>query len=813
MRFAESMRHLRRGWIALLAIATSMAVFACADGLSPLSLANTPSELSATVRRAGAVTLRWKAVTSSSQGAIRSYVVERRVDANGNFVEVARIEQLGLPELAWIDTDVQPETIYGYRVIAVTVLGDRSAPSIVAGAVTPPAPGISLMIDSRVTAAESLDPDGYQVTIMGPDTLRATVATSGTRRFSPLRLGTYTVALTGVIERCTVESPTRTVVVTDTTAVTLVPVRFNVTCRDPNRGDLTVSVTQSGAVLDQSISIDVLGQASDTTLPAAERVFTVQRVVTTGAPSVTFSNVRPGTYTVTARDIALNCTLSGTAARTSTVSKLGTAIIAYAIACRDTAPPPPVSKAPFVWRNKWNPRTSATNSVVVLETTLDLTAVAGQAVKGVQADIAYDPTVLRFESEDIAQLNQITLNAREPGLIKILAATTGTAKTGVVGLFKLNFTVIGATGAKTATATSTVKASSPTPFDTLVRVVEDTLSVGTAVGGAANVPPVARAGGPYTSTAGTPITLSGAGSTDADGTIASYAWAFGDNTTGTGVSPSKTYATAGTYTATLTVTDNQGATATSTATVTIAAASGGGGGGTPAPVANANGPYSATTGVPVTLSSAGSTNATSFSWSLGNGQTATGASPSVTYASSGAYTITLTATGATGLTATATTSITVVSPPPPSPTTLEWKNLFGPFDVANNTVSITILYDTRVNIPETPGAEALEKFSVDSLKWDPSVLQFVSINLGPNITGTSNQVGATAGRLGLQGTIGGAQQQGLITIATIRLRPVGTSNATTTTKTFLGALLGPSSTNFFSYNAKTTITEGQFTVP
>jgi PKD repeat protein len=185
----------------------------------------------------------------------------------------------------------------------------------------------------------------------------------------------------------------------------------------------------------------------------------------------------------------------------------------------------------------------------------------------------------------------------------------------------------------------------------------------------------------------------------------------------------------------------------------------------------------------------------------------------VTYASAGTYTITLTATGATGLTATATTTITVVAPPPPSPTTLEWKNLFGPFDVANNTVSITILYDTRVNLPETPGAEALEKFSVDSLKWDPSVLQFVSINLGPNITGTSNQVGATAGRLGLQGTIGGAQQQGLITIATIRLRPVGTTNATTTTRTFLGALLGPSSTNFFSYNAKTTITEGQFTVP
>ena len=804
--------------MSLITIASSLVMFACADGLSPLTRAGTPGSLTATVVRAGAVTLRWKPVESSANGAIRSYVVERRVNATGNFVEVARIEQPSLSEIVWIDTDVQPETIYGYRVMAITVVGDRSAPSIVAGAVTPPPPGISITTESRVTSAESLDPDGYQVTIMGPDTVRASVSTSGTKRFSPLRLGTYTVALSGVIERCSTEAATRIVTVTDTTAVTLVPVRFDVACRDPNRGDLKVTVNETGAVLDQSISIDVLGQATDTTLPPSERVFSASRVVTVGSPSVTFSNIRPGTYTVTARDIASNCTLSGPTARTGMVTKLGTALITFDVACRDTAPPPPTSNAPFVWRNKWTPKTAATNSVVVLESTLDLTARTGQNVKGVQASITYDPAVLRFEAEDITQLNQVILNSATPGLVNILAQTTGAPKTGLVSLFKLNFTVIGANGAQSPTASRDVKASSQAgtasavAFGDSVRVVEDTLTVGSGGGGATNQPPVARAGGPYTGTAGTALTLSGAGSTDADGTIASYAWTFGDNTSGTGATPSKTYATAGAYTATLTVTDDKGATATSTATVTITAA--GGGGGATLPVAKANGPYTATAGVAVTLTSAGSTNATSYSWSLGNGQTATGASPSVTYTAAGTYTITLTASGAGGLTSTATTTIAVAAAPaPPSPTTLEWKNLFGPFDVANNTVSITILYDTRVNIPETPGAEALEKFAVDSLKWDPSVLQFVSINLGPNINGTSNQVGATAGRLALQGTIGGAQQQGLITIATIRLRPVGASNASTTTKTFLGALLGPSSTNFFSYNAKTTITEGQFTVP
>ena len=40
----------------------------------------------------------------------------------------------------------------------------------------------------------------------------------------------------------------------------------------------------------------------------------------------------------------------------------------------------------------------------------------------------------------------------------------------------------------------------------------------------------------------------GSGSTDSDGSVASYAWKFGDGSTGTGATPSHTYAAAGTYT-------------------------------------------------------------------------------------------------------------------------------------------------------------------------------------------------------------------------------------------------------------------------
>lgn len=58
-------------------------------------------------------------------------------------------------------------------------------------------------------------------------------------------------------------------------------------------------------------------------------------------------------------------------------------------------------------------------------------------------------------------------------------------------------------------------------------------------------------------------------STDADGTIASRSWNFGDGTTSTATSPSKTYSAAGTYNVSLTVTDNAGATNTKTTAVTV----------------------------------------------------------------------------------------------------------------------------------------------------------------------------------------------------------------------------------------------------
>jgi hypothetical protein len=82
--------------------------------------------------------------------------------------------------------------------------------------------------------------------------------------------------------------------------------------------------------------------------------------------------------------------------------------------------------------------------------------------------------------------------------------------------------------------------------------------------------PTARVGGPYTGVEGAPVSLSGSASSDPDaGDVLSYAWSFGDGTTGSGVSPSKTYANNGVYTVTLTVSDQQGAKSVTTTTVTV----------------------------------------------------------------------------------------------------------------------------------------------------------------------------------------------------------------------------------------------------
>jgi CSLREA domain-containing protein len=86
----------------------------------------------------------------------------------------------------------------------------------------------------------------------------------------------------------------------------------------------------------------------------------------------------------------------------------------------------------------------------------------------------------------------------------------------------------------------------------------------------ANVPPTAA----FTSAvSGLAVSLNASGSSDADGSITSYVWDFGDGSGGAGNTTTHAYGAAGTYTVRLTVTDDGGATDSVTHDVTVAAAS------------------------------------------------------------------------------------------------------------------------------------------------------------------------------------------------------------------------------------------------
>jgi PKD repeat protein len=67
------------------------------------------------------------------------------------------------------------------------------------------------------------------------------------------------------------------------------------------------------------------------------------------------------------------------------------------------------------------------------------------------------------------------------------------------------------------------------------------------------------------------VSFNALGSSDPDGSIQSFAWSFGDGTSGSGAQVTHTYSAtiARTFLATLTVTDNQGLSASTTSIITV----------------------------------------------------------------------------------------------------------------------------------------------------------------------------------------------------------------------------------------------------
>ncbi len=194
--------------------------------------------------------------------------------------------------------------------------------------------------------------------------------------------------------------------------------------------------------------------------------------------------------------------------------------------------------------------------------------------------------------------------------INVDAATS----TDDVGIWKYEWNFGDGTAVVT-TATATHTYAVPGTFTVTLKVTDHANQSHTATTTASVVTtgaPTANAGGPYVTEPNMPVVFDGTASTDNTG-IFSYAWNFGDGTTGKGAQPIHTYSSTGSYPITLTVQDAALQTATATATVTVVV-------GNP-PVANAGGPYTANVGAPVRLNGSASTDdygIASYQWTVGS---------------------------------------------------------------------------------------------------------------------------------------------------------------------------------------------------
>ena len=125
-------------------------------------------------------------------------------------------------------------------------------------------------------------------------------------------------------------------------------------------------------------------------------------------------------------------------------------------------------------------------------------------------------------------------------------------------------------------------------------------------------------------------------SSDADGSIASYSWTFGDGAIGSGISSSHSYVSAGDYSITLTIIDNQGGNGSTSSLLMI--------------TSNNQAPTAAFTqsciklicSFDATASSDVDGNIVNYSWDFGDGTSATGITLTHEYSSFGSFIATLT---------------------------------------------------------------------------------------------------------------------------------------------------------------------------
>jgi PKD repeat protein len=157
--------------------------------------------------------------------------------------------------------------------------------------------------------------------------------------------------------------------------------------------------------------------------------------------------------------------------------------------------------------------------------------------------------------------------------------------------------------------------------------------------------------------AGSPVAFDASASSDPNqgGSIAGYAWSFGDGSpAGAGVTTGHVYGAPGSYTVALTVAGSEGLSGTVSHAVTVVAP--------PVAVLSLVTAHPLA-GSPVSFNGGASVGGiTAYAWNFGDGAIGSGAAPKHTYAKPGAYTVTLTVVGSAGFTSTRSLKVLIGSP-------------------------------------------------------------------------------------------------------------------------------------------------------
>lgn len=169
------------------------------------------------------------------------------------------------------------------------------------------------------------------------------------------------------------------------------------------------------------------------------------------------------------------------------------------------------------------------------------------------------------------------------------------------------------------------------------------------------------------------VTFDATAAQPGSGGITSYAWDFGDGTTGSGVKPAHSYTRGGQYTVTLTVTDSGNQTDSVSQSIAVE---------NPAPAAaftsNATG---RSAGFTAADAGAGAT----YTWNFGDGAAGTGQRPTHLYGRDGDYTVRLTVTSPDGATASVNQQLRVTNAAPAAAFTTSAAGLTAAFDASGST--------------------------------------------------------------------------------------------------------------------------------